>query len=216
MSTAIIGVGNIGRTIASQLVEGGERVVLAASETPDQLADQLGDLATAATVEEAIESADVVIFAVWLDVMKSLIEQNRARLANKIVVDPSNPVAFNEKGEVSRTLPDAVSSGSVVAGLLPSSAHFVKAFGSLSAPTLGKGSNRTPERAVLFYATDDTEAQTAIERLISISGFDPVKAGGIDAAGRIEFGGDLSEFGLGGRLVDVQEARGAVATSAGA
>jgi predicted dinucleotide-binding enzyme len=209
-------VGNIGKTIASQLVEGGERVVLAASETPDQLADQLGDLATATTVAEAIESADVVVLAVWLDVTKSLIEQHRARLVDKIVVDPSNPVAINDKGEFSRTLPDGVSAGSVVAGLLPTTTHYVKAFGSLSAPSLEKGSNRTPERAVLFYATDDPEARAAIERLISISGFDPVNAGGIDAASRIEVGGDLSEFGLGGRLVDVQEARGAVATGAGA
>jgi predicted dinucleotide-binding enzyme len=38
MSTAIIGVGNIGQTIATGLVAGGERVVVAARETPHQLA----------------------------------------------------------------------------------------------------------------------------------------------------------------------------------
>lgn len=99
----------------------------------------------------------------------------------------------------------------MVAKLIPETARFVKAFGSLSAVSLEKGANRTPKRAVLFYATDDAEAQAAIERLTSISGFDPVKAGGIDAAVRIEVGGDLSEFGLGGRLVDVHEARAAIA-----
>jgi predicted dinucleotide-binding enzyme len=93
----------------------------------------------------------------------------------------------------------------VVAGLLPDTSHYVKAFGTLSAPTLENAANRTPDRAVLFYATDDAEAQVAIERLISTAGFDPVKAGGVDAAVRIEFGGDLNEFGL-GHLVDVQEA----------
>ena len=61
MTTAIVGAGNIGRTIAGQLVPGGERVLLAAPETPDQLAQQLGDLATATTVPEAIDAADVVI-----------------------------------------------------------------------------------------------------------------------------------------------------------
>jgi predicted dinucleotide-binding enzyme len=212
MSTAIIGVGNVGRTIAGHLVAGGEPVVLAARETPDQLAKQLGDLATATTVSEAIAAADVVILAVWLDVMKGLIEQNRAGLANKVVVDPSNPVAVDEKGEISRTLPDGVSAGSVVAGLLPDTSHFVKGLGTLSAGTLEKAANRTPDRAVLFYATDDIEAQAVIERLISISGFDPVKAGGVDAATRIEFGGDLSEYGLNGQLVNVQEAWAAIAS----
>ena len=212
MSIAIIGAGNIGRTVAGHLVDGGESVVLAASEPPTALASQLGDLATAAPVPEAIDAADIVIFAVWFDVMKGLIEQNRSRLADKIVVDPSNPVAANDQGEFSRTLPDGVSSGSVIAGLLPSNAHFVKAFGTLSAGSLGKGANRTPKKAVLFYATDDSRAQPAIERLITAAGFDPVRAGGIDAAIRIEMYGDLHEYGgLDGKLVNVDEARAAVA-----
>jgi predicted dinucleotide-binding enzyme len=212
MTTAIIGVGNIGRTIASELVAGGEPVVLAARQTPHQLAQQLGGLATATTVPEAIASADTVILALWLDATKDLIERNRAGLENKVVVDPSNPVAVNDKGEVSRTLPDGVSSGSVVAGLLPETAHFVKAFGTVSAESLEKGANRTPERAVLFYATDDAEAQATMERLISASGFDPVKAGGVDSAVRIEVGGDLNEYGLGGQLVNIRTARAALAS----
>jgi predicted dinucleotide-binding enzyme len=65
---------------------------------------------------------------------------------------------------------------------------------------------------VLFYATDDDQAQAAIERLISAAGFDPVKAGGLGAAIRIEMFGDLHDYGgLQGRLLDVAEARAAVA-----
>jgi predicted dinucleotide-binding enzyme len=155
--TAIIGAGSIGRTIAGHLVAGGEYVVLAARETPEALARQLGDMASAAPVPDAIKTGDVVIFAVWFDVMKSLIGQNQGPLAGKVVVDPSNPVTEDEKGEFSRTLPEGVSSGSVIAGLVPASAHFVKAFGTLSAGSLAKTANRTPRRAVLFYATDDRE-----------------------------------------------------------
>lgn len=211
MSTAIIGVGNIGRTLADHLVAGGEPVVLAATKVPEAAAKQLGALASAATAPEAIDACDAVIFAVWLDVMKSLIEENRARLPGKVVVDTSNPVAANDKGEYHRTLPDGVSSGSVIAGLVPATAHYVKAFGTLSAGSLEKGSNRSPERATLFYATDDATAQAAVERLISAAGFDPVKAGGVDAAIRIEMYGDLHEYGgLNGKLVDAEEARAVV------
>jgi 8-hydroxy-5-deazaflavin:NADPH oxidoreductase len=104
-----------------------------------------------------------------------------------------------------------MSSGSVIAGLLPETAHFVKAFGSLSAESLQNGANRAPDKAVLFYATDDAQGQVAIEHLISAAGFDPVRAGGLDTAVRIELGGDLSQYGLKGQLVNVQEARAAIA-----
>ena len=216
MTTAIIGVGNIGKAVARDLVDGGERVVLAARDGSNAtaLANELGELASAASVEKAITDADVVVFAVWLDTLKELIAQHADLLRGKIAVDPSNPVAQDGKGGVVRTLPDDQSSGSVVAGLLPAEAHFVKAFGTLGAESLASEANRTP-RAVLFYATDDGQAAAASERLISAAGFDPVKAGGVDAALRIETSGDLHQFGgLNGKVVDAAGARTALAAAA--
>ena len=65
---------------------------------------------------------------------------------------------------------------------------------------------------MLFYATDDDAAATTIERLIQAAGFDPLKAGGVADAGRIEMpGGDLHQAGLNGALLDLDEARAAVA-----
>ena len=216
MTTAIIGVGNIGTAVARHLVNGGERVVLAAHDESNAaaLANELGELASATSVETAITGADAVVFAVWLDTLKGLIAQHADLLRGKVVVDPSNPVAQDTNGGFVRTLPDGQSSGSVVAGLLPAEAHFVKAFGTLGAESLASEANRTP-RAVLFYATDDDRAAVAVERLISAAGFDPVKAGGIDAAVRIETSGDLHQFGgLNGRVVDTSEAQAALATAA--
>jgi 8-hydroxy-5-deazaflavin:NADPH oxidoreductase len=214
MSTAIIGVGNIGKAVATHLTDGGETVVLAAS-TPsraEQLARQLGTSAYAADVADAIDGADAVIFAVWLDVLEGLVRQNATRLSGKVVIDPSNPIAPDGKGGFKRTLPDGVSAGSVIAGLLPSGAHFVKAFGTVGAEKLADAANRSPERAVLFYATDDDVAASTAERLISVAGFAPVKAGGLDQAIRIEMFGDLHDFGgLNGKLLTVAEARALLA-----
>jgi 8-hydroxy-5-deazaflavin:NADPH oxidoreductase len=69
MATAIIGTGNIGGTLARHLVRGGEPVVLAAKDEANAaaLAQELGELARAASVEEAIAEADAVVFALWLD-----------------------------------------------------------------------------------------------------------------------------------------------------
>jgi 8-hydroxy-5-deazaflavin:NADPH oxidoreductase len=214
MATAVIGLGNIGKVVAREFARGGEEVVLASRRESDAaaLADELSAEASAATVAEAIAEADVIVLAVWFDVMKELIEQHREALSGKVVIDPSNPIAISDDGEVSRTLPDGVSSGSVIAGLLPPGAHFVKAFGTLSGSSLASGANRDPKRAVLFYATDDDIAAGAAERLISAAGFDPVKAGGLDASLPIESFGELHETGgLNGKLLDRDEAEAAVA-----
>ena len=218
MTTAIIGVGQIGSGLARDLVRGGERVVLAARDQSHAhaLAGELGDRATAAPVREAIADADadVVVLAIWLDQSRALMPQIADLLEGKVVVDPSNPIGF-DKGQVHRTLPEGTSAGSVVAGLLPTGAQFVKAFGSLGAGSLANDANRSPRRAVLFYATDDDRAADKTERLITAAGFDPVKVGGIKDAGRIEGpGGDLHQNGgLNGRLLDVDQARAAVASA---
>jgi predicted dinucleotide-binding enzyme len=171
-------------------------------------------LASAAGVAQAIDASGAVIFAVWFDVVKELVGGNASRLGGKVVIDPSNPVAVDDDGQFSRTLPDGVSAGSVIAGLLPCSAHFVKAFGTVSAEHLAAAANRSPDRAVLFYATDDHDAASTAERLISAAGFDPVKAGGLDQAIGIEMFGDLHDFGgLNGTLITAEEARALLAGS---
>jgi 8-hydroxy-5-deazaflavin:NADPH oxidoreductase len=176
------------------------------------LADQLGPQARAASVEVALAGSDAVVLALWLDAIKDLVPQHARLLEGKVVIDPSNPLAFDDKGQVMRTLPDGQSAGSVVAALLPAAAHYVKAFGTLGADTLAGAAYHEPQRAVLFYATDDDAAAGTIERLIRTVGFDPLKAGGLPDAGRIEApGGDLHQFGLNGDLVDLEHAQAAVA-----
>jgi predicted dinucleotide-binding enzyme len=209
MTTAIMGVGILGTTVARDLVQGGERVILANRDKSkaDKLAVELGDLARSAEVGDAITQSDVVVLAIYLDVMKLFIPQFDEKLVGKIVVDPSNPVGPDGKGGIKRTLPADQASGHIVANLLPCGARFVKAFGTLSGESLADASRRAPERAVLFYATDDAGAGEAVARLITAAGFDPVKVGGADQSIRIEFGGDLAQFGgLKGKLLTVAEA----------
>ena len=215
MATGIIGIGNIGGTLARNLVRGGEPVLLAAKDEAHAaaLAQELGDLARAASVEEAIAEADAVVFAIWLDTIKELTARDAGLLEGKVVVDPSNPIGVDEDGEMTRTLPDDQSAGSLVAAMLPARAHYVKALGTLGAESLASASSRDPRRAVLFYATDDDVAAAAIERLIGAAGFEPLKVGGVADAGRIEVpGGDLHQNGgLNGQLLDLDQAHAAVA-----
>lgn len=208
MATAIIGVGNLGGTVARHLVNGGEDVVLAAKDESraQALADDLGPQASAASVADAIDGADTVVLAVWLDPLKNVLAEYAPRLDGKVVIDPTNPIGF-ENGQMIRTLPDGQSSSSVVDGMLPAGAHYVKAFGSLGATQWEDAANREP-RVVLFYATADDAAASTAQRLIRVAGFEPMDVGGIAAVGRMEGPtGDLQ-----GRVLDLDGARAALAT----
>ncbi len=72
-----------------------------------------------------------------------------------------------------------------------------KAFGTLPADLFESSSSRSPEPAVLFYATDDDRAGEEVERLIRTAGFEPVKVGGIEQSGRLEVGGDRHDLIVG-------------------
>ena len=212
MRTAILGLGNIGSTMATNLTAGGVNVVVSERNLAkaQQLAAKLGASAEAMPIDDALKKADIVVLAIWFDAIKEFVAQHREVLSGKIVVDPSNPIAPDWEGGFKKTIPEAQSSGSIIAGLLPGGAELVKAFGTLSAASLASAANRSPEHAVLFYATDHRDAGVAVAELILASGFAPVRVGGIDQSIRIEVGGDLHELGKLGRLVSVKEAEALV------
>ena len=208
MNTAIIGMGNIGARIAKNLVAGGEKIVVAdrTLAKAQKVAAELGSNATAATVADAIGKADIVVLAIYFDAIKDLVAQFRNELRGKIVVDPSNPIAPDGKGGFKKTIPLEQSSGQLLSELLPGDTELVKAFGTLAASSLESGANRSPERAVLFYASEYPEAGKAVAKLIAASGFTPMSVGGIAKSIRIEVFGDLNEFGTLGKLVSAKEA----------
>ena len=211
-TVAIIGTGNIGSTLAANFAAGGQDFLLAGrdQEAARKIAADLGGHAEAASVDEAVDRADVLVLAVWLDAFEQLIAQYGERLAGKVIVDPTNPVGPDSDGNYRKVIPERESSGQILAGLLPAGARLVKAFGTLSAPTLSAAARQEPERAVLFYAADDAAAGDLVADLIRAGGYEPVRVGGLDQSIRIEMFGDLHEYGALGRAVTKSEALAAV------
>ena len=200
MTTAIIGTGGIGSAIARELASGGEPLRLASAdhESPRTLATKIGHGAVAAADNrDALQGADAVVLALRFTALKGVINEIADSLTGKVVVVPSNPLTTDAHGNVVRVLPEGQSSGEAVAAWLPAGAHLAMAFGTLSADLFESASNRSPEPAVLFYATDDDRAGEEVERLIRTAGFEPVKAGGIEQSGRLEVGGDLHDLVVG-------------------
>jgi 8-hydroxy-5-deazaflavin:NADPH oxidoreductase len=200
MTTAIIGTGAIGSAIARRLASGGETLRLSSAdkESARMLAAQIGPAAVVAVDNrDALQSADSVVLALRFTVLKGVIEQITDSLTGKVVVVPSNPLSTDAHGNVSRVLPEGQSSGEVVGGWLPAGARLAMAFGTMSADLFESASNRSPEPAVLFYATDNDQAGEEVERLIRTAGFEPVKIGGLEQSGRLEAGGDLHDLVVG-------------------
>jgi predicted dinucleotide-binding enzyme len=211
-TVAIVGTGTIGSTLAAHFAAGGQDFLLAGrdQEATRKLASGLDGHAEAVSVDEAVERADVLVVAVWLDDFKQLIAQYGQQLAGKVIVDPSNPVGPDGDGGYRKVIGEKESSGQILAGLLPAGARLVKAFGTLSAGSLSAAARREPERAVLFYAADDAAAGDLVAELIRAGGFDPVRVGGLDQSIRIEMFGDLHEYGALGRVVTKSEALKAI------
>ena len=200
MTTAIIGTGGIGSAIARRLASGGEtlRLSSADNESARRLAAAIGEPAVGAVDNrDALQGAEAVVLALRFGVLKGVIDEIADPLTGKLVVVPSNPVGIDAQGNLTRLLPEEQSSGEVVAGWLPAGARLAMAFGSMSADLFASSSNRSPERAVLFYATDADRASEQVERLIRAAGFEPVRVGGIEQSGRLEVGGDLHDLVVG-------------------
>ncbi|HEX8517897.1 MAG TPA: NAD(P)-binding domain-containing protein [Bacteroidia bacterium] len=207
LKVAVIGLGNIGKVVASNLVKGGREVIVADKTfaKAEDLAKNLGSLAKPSEIGEAIKSADIVVLAVYFASIKEIFVQYASELEGKIIVDPSNPIAPDDKGGFKKIIGQNESSGQILSTLLPKDAKLAKALGTLGAATLEQAAFNEP-RKVEFYATDDKSINPEIESLIKDNGFEPVRLGGLDKSINIEVFGDLHEFGALGKAVTLEEA----------
>ena len=205
---AVIGLGNIGQVVATNLVKGNRPVIIAARNLSkaQELAGKLGSLAKPSDISAAIKEADIIVLSVWFNAIKEFFVQYATELQGKIIIDPSNPIAPDGKGGFVKAIGEKESAGQILSGLLPKGAKLAKALGTLGVATLGSAAHQTPQQ-VLFYATDDTSINATIETLIHDSGFAPVRVGGFDQSIRIEVFGDLHEFGALGKTVTLKEAK---------
>ncbi|VEI19498.1 cyclohexadienyl dehydrogenase [Serratia plymuthica] len=175
MSYSIIGSGNVGTALARQFARSGIAVSIANTRGPESiidLAQELGDVVTATTLNEALD-ADIVIFAVPFAAHQAL-AQARATWHGKIVIDAMN--AREELGGLQST--DAV------ALLLPG-AKVVKTFNQLPAALLASVPTQDGGRRVMFVAGNDEGANIAIAALIESLGFAPIILGKIAESGSL-------------------------------
>jgi predicted dinucleotide-binding enzyme len=212
---AIIGLGKIGEAIATNLVKGKHSVILASRdlEKAKSLANKIGSLVTPKETSAAIKEADVIIPTIYFNSLKEFFQTYAVELEGKIIVDVSNPIAPDGNGGFKKIVGEHESAGQILSNLIPKSAKLIKAFGTLGAGSLAGAAFNSPDRKVLFYASDSTNTNQQIEEIISSSGFEPFHVGGINQSIRIEVFGDLHEFGRLGKTVTLEEAKRIITNS---
>lgn len=205
---AIIGMGNIGQAVASNFSRS-NRSFMAADrdlEKAKTLAANWAPGAAASDISHAVKKAGIIILAIPFGAIAGFMKEYAADLEGKIIVDPSNPIAPDENGGFKKVIGANESAGEINAAALPKNARLAKALGTLSAASLTGSAYQSPQKAVLFYATDDTSINETVEQLISDNGFDAVRAGDLNQSLRLEVFGDLHEFGALGKTVTKTEA----------
>jgi predicted dinucleotide-binding enzyme len=173
----IVGAGKFGTTLARAAVAAGYDVTISSSGAPDDIAltvDVLAPGATAATTEEVVHNADMIVLAVPTHRFREL---PRDLFAGKILIDAMNywqPVDGDDPD-----LAAAPDGTSMIVKERFRSARVVKSLNQLSYHQLEENSRskEAPDRIAIGAAGDDRLAVRKVMRLLDRLGFDPVDAG---------------------------------------
>jgi predicted dinucleotide-binding enzyme len=186
----VIGSGNIGGTVGSLWVKAGHQVLFS-SRNPENLkkmVDDLGPLARAGTVSEALAFGDAILIAVPYGAYPQIGKDYAKELAGKIVLDAGNAVQSRD-GDISKEARE-IGIGATSAKYLPK-ARIVRAFNTLNYRVVAQNAKRSGERMAIPIAGDDKEALAMASRLVRDAGFDPVVIGSLESAKLFAQGGPL-------------------------
>ena len=178
-SISIIGTGNMARAIGALAVAGGNTVEVIGRDRSKaaDLATTLGDSTTTGKFGAA-PAGDIVIVALrYADVVPVITQYGNA-LADKVIVDISNPFNADADG---LALPADTSIAQEVAKAAPAGARVVKAFNTVFGHVLEKG--RTLD---VFMAGDDAQAKARVSEFIASLGLRPLDVGGLTMAHWLE------------------------------
>ena len=177
MRIAILGAGNVGGALGKAFAAVGHDVVFGVRDpesTKTQLALAEIPDAAAATPTDAVDSADVVVFALRPVAIKATVA-DLPSMAGRIVIDAMN--RFDPDATAHSTTQD-------LAELLPG-AKLAKAFNIVGFENYAAAASRTVP-AAMFVAGDDADAKRVAMDLASEIGFRPEDAGGLPNAKVLE------------------------------
>jgi NADPH-dependent F420 reductase len=184
MNIAVIGSGWVGGTLGKRWAQKGHQVVFGsrdpASEKVQAVLAEAGENASATSIAEAAQGADVVLLATpWNAAEETL--QLAGNLEGKVLVDCINPLNDSFSG---LDLGFTESATEHVSKWSPG-ARVVKAFNTLSAASMADPIYGE-QKATAFYCGDDAEAKKTVHQLAEELDMEPVDAGPMENARYLE------------------------------
>ncbi len=175
----IVGAGKFGTTIARAAIEAGYDVAISGSGPADDISltvDVLAPGAHAATTDEVVRHADIIVLAVPTHRFRELPPD---LFAGKILVDAMN--YWEPVDGVDPELAGAPAGTSMVVRDRFPTARVVKSLNQLGYHELEetRRPKGAPDRIAVGAAGDDRLAVRAVMRLVDRLGFDPVDAGAL-------------------------------------
>ncbi|WP_445262541.1 NADPH-dependent F420 reductase [Pseudomonas sp. EA_105y_Pfl2_R69] len=186
MKIGILGSGRMGGNLGTLFARLGHDVTFSYSRSTqrlDQLAQNAGAGARAATPSEAVTDADVILLAVHWTQVEHVLGQS-GTLAGKVVISCCNPLNAEDTELV---IGHTISGAETLAARLPD-AHIVAAFQATPSEVMFDvfAARDSALRPSLIFCGDDAASKTIAADLISAIGFDPVDVGALRIARYIE------------------------------
>jgi NADPH-dependent F420 reductase len=182
MDIAIIGAGNVGRSLATAFVRAGHTVTIASRDPEDAGALAVATGATlAASNRDAAAASAVVVLAVPFSSAPEIAAEIAEAVTGKVVIDATNRMSFGANGP---DIDTATSNAEELAALLPG-ASVVKAFNTLFA---SHQADPIAEGVQLdgYVAADDAAARVLVLELVASIGLQPVDVGQLARARQLE------------------------------
>ena len=183
----IIGSGHIGGTIGSLWVKKSHPVTFS-SRHPEELKEMvtnLGSLAQAGTVEQAIAFGDVLFIAVPYGALPQIGKDHAAAMQGNVMLDACNATAARDGAIADEVEQNGI--GVTSQKYLPGT-RLVRAFNTMSYMIFARAANRPDPKLAIPIAGDDAQAVQIAAGLVRDAGFDPVTVGKLADARRFQRG----------------------------
>jgi len=189
MKIGILGTGDVGKSLGNGFLKYGHEVMMGSRmpESPkvrDWL-KQAGESAWAGTFEETAEFGELLVLAIDWNGCKNAIDlADPVNFRDKIVMDITNPLVYQEEGPPKLALGHTDSGGEQIQRWLPG-AKVVKVFNTVGHdhmvdPDFPKG---PPD---MFICGNDSGAKKKVNEICNDFGWPTVDIGGIEGARELE------------------------------